>query len=98
MRKEILGELNFLLAIKNLLSPPTFNVLALEFQLVMKHQKEEEKSDVHAIVTLVATNTLLIKETTTYNFSQPQPKLKNITRNFQAIGFFWGCKVLLAHP
>lgn len=65
MRKEILGELNFLLAIKNLLSPPTFNVLAFEFQLLMKYQKEEKKSDVHSIVTLVATNTLLIKESPT---------------------------------
>jgi hypothetical protein len=43
MQKESLGELNILLAIKNLLPPPTFNILALEFQLLTKYQREEKK-------------------------------------------------------
>jgi hypothetical protein len=45
MQKESLGELNFLLAIKNLLSPPTFNVLALEFQLLINEVPNRRKRE-----------------------------------------------------
>jgi len=52
--------------------PPIFNVLALEFQIINEvSTKKKKKSDVHAIVTLVATNTLHIKKNHLQFFSTP---------------------------
>jgi hypothetical protein len=78
--------------------PPTFNVLALEFQIINEvSTKKKKKSDVHAIVTLVATNTLHIKKNHLQFFSTPTKVQKNYKTFSSKWFFFVGYKVLLAH-